>query len=202
MCSPFFSHSFPSSTISDSHSSQVHFFITLIHIINIQFPFPIQAVSPTTSPATTPSKSSHPNGGVGGDHHHHHLNTSTASSSPTSHSRVLSKRLHALSFSKLKHSKTSEAGSSGGKGGAVGVAGSVSSARSDADSSSPIHSLDLEREEFPGGDAMLEVLTRLQTYQESMHMQLQVRESLRERLILLLDFVVRCRLISTFMFET
>ena len=59
------------------------------------------------------------------------------------------------------------------------MAGSVTSVRSDADSSSPLHSLDLEREEFPGGDAMLEVLTRLQSYQESMQMQLEVSKSLR-----------------------
>ena len=52
--------------------------------------------------------------------------------------------------------------------------GSVSSIRSATDSSSPPHSVDLEREEFPGGDAMLEVLTRLQSYQESMQMQLEV----------------------------
>ena len=53
--------------------------------------------------------------------------------------------------------------------------GSVSSIRSTTDSSSPHHSVDYEREEFPGGDAMLEVLTRLQSYQESMQMQLEVR---------------------------
>ena len=70
---------------------------------------------------------------------------------------------------------SSSSGVSGkGGGGAGGVA---RSSVSEADgSSSPVHSLDLEREEFPGGDAMLEVLTRLQTYQESMQLQLQVRE--------------------------
>ena len=150
----------------------------------------MQAISPTSSPASTPSKSissgsSHPNGGVGGgDHHHHHHGISTSSSPSSSHSRGLPKRLHALSFSKLKHvhAKTgSEAGSrgGGGKGGAGGVAGSVAPAQSDGDSASPVHSLDLEREEFPGGDAMLEVLTRLQTYQENMQMQLQVSKRMR-----------------------
>ena len=58
-------------------------------------------------------------------------------------------------------------------GGGEGV-GSVTSVQSATDSSSPHHLLDLEREEFPGGDAMLEVLTRLQSYQESMQMQLEV----------------------------
>ena len=59
------------------------------------------------------------------------------------------------------------------------MAGSVAPAQSDGDSASPVHSLDLEREEFPGGDAMLEVLTRLQTYQENMQMQLQVSKRMR-----------------------
>ena len=149
----------------------------------------MQAGSPTPSPAATPSKVSssslhHPNGGVGSSDHHHlgpSASSSSSSSPPTSHSRAISKRLQALSFSKLKHTHakaSSDAGSSGssgvgGKGGdrAQGVAGS---SVSEADGSSPVHSLDLEREEFPGGDAMLEVLTRLQTYQESMQMQLQV----------------------------
>jgi hypothetical protein len=59
------------------------------------------------------------------------------------------------------------------------VAGSTVSVQSaEMDGSSPVHSLDMEREEFPGGDAMLEVLTRLQTYQESMQMQLQVSEKI------------------------
>lgn len=144
---------------------------------NLTNQFSSMAISPTTSPNTTPSKS-HPNGSVGGDHHH--LSVAPSSSSPpTSHSRVLSKRLHALSFSKLKHAhaKTSEAAGSSsghGKGVAGGVVGSVTSVQSDVDSSSPLHSVvDLEREEFPGGDAMLEVLTRLQTYQESMQVQLE-----------------------------
>ena len=121
-----------------------------------------QSTTPTSSPATTPSKTTL--NGVANDH--------SSTSSPTamsSHGR-LSKRFQALSFSKLKHVKS--------EGGAVGGAsgnGSVSSLRSPADSSSPHHSVDLEREDFPGGDAMLEVLTRLQSYQESMQMQLEVR---------------------------
>ena len=49
------------------------------------------------------------------------------------------------------------------------------SVRSSTDGASSPQSTDLEREEFPGGDAMLEVLTRLQSYQESMQMQLEVR---------------------------
>lgn len=118
-----------------------------------------QSTTPTSSPVTTPSRSVH-NGAT---------NDLSLTSSPTtsSHNR-LSKRFQALSFSKLKHVKSE--GTSGPGGGV----GSVSSIRSATDSSSPPHSVDLEREEFPGGDAMLEVLTRLQSYQESMQVQLEV----------------------------
>ena len=68
--------------------------------------------------------------------------------------------------------------------------GSVSSIRSATDSSSPPHSVDLEREEFPGGDAMLEVLTRLQSYQESMQLQLEVRVFFSGRVVALVNATV------------
>lgn len=104
---------------------------------------------------TTPSKTTH-NGGGPSDHH---LGGSHLSSP---HGR-LSKRFHAL---KLKHTKPDSSS----------AVGSTTSIKSATDSASSPQSADLEREEFPGGDAMLEVLTRLQSYQESMQMQLEVRE--------------------------
>ena len=96
------------------------------------------------------------------------------SSSPkmTTPTRALTKRL-SHSISKMYHHHGNKP--VGGRSDAASNSTLVrSSAGGSTDKVSHDQSQDLEREGFPGGDAMLEVLTRLQSYQDSLQMQLDV----------------------------
>ena len=96
-------------------------------------------------------------------------NPSTSPRNTPSRGFSMSKRMPALSLSRSKQSgravsvasvTSSKSGSSGDKGGGVMIKEDPTV---------------LGVDQFPGGDAMLEVLTRLQSLQERFSVQLQVR---------------------------
>lgn len=86
----------------------------------------------------------------------------------TTPTKALSKRLHNFSISKIYHHKH------GAHGRDDGSAGATPTRKGVEDKGSHDQSHDLDREGFPGGDAMLEVLTRLQCYQDGLQSQLDV----------------------------